>query len=53
VAGSGGGRLKTGKHLQCANGTPLSNLWLTQARAMGVKLDRFSDSADEISQIVA
>ncbi len=53
VAGSGGGRLKTGNHLQCPNGTPLSNLWLTQARAMGVKLDRFSDSSGEVSQIVA
>jgi len=52
VAGSGGGRLKTGHHLQCPNGTPLSNLWLTQARAMGVKLDRFSDSAGEVSQLV-
>ncbi len=53
VAGSGGGRLKTGRHLQCPNGTPLANLWLTQARALGVKLDRFADSDGEISRLVA
>ena len=32
VAGSAGGRWKTGRHLNVADGTPLANLWLTQAR---------------------
>ena len=53
VAGSGGGRLATGKHinlsansgpvpkkdgkyLKLEGGTPLANLWLTQAQAMGL-----------------
>jgi hypothetical protein len=44
VAGSGGGKLKTGQHLNLADGTPLANLWLTQAQAMGLKLDHFADS---------
>jgi hypothetical protein len=44
VAGGGGGRLKQGMHLHCAEGTPLSNLWLTQTRALGLKADRFADS---------
>ncbi len=44
VAGGGGGRLQQGMHLHCAEGTPLANLWLTQARALGVKGDRFADS---------
>jgi len=44
VAGGGGGRLQQGIHLHCAAGTPLANLWLTQARALGVKGDRFADS---------
>ena len=44
VAGGGGGRLQQGMHLHCAEGTPLSNLWLTQARALGLKGDRFADS---------
>ncbi|MBT4692762.1 MAG: DUF1552 domain-containing protein [Planctomycetaceae bacterium] len=44
VAGGGGGRLQQGMHLHCAEGTPLSNLWLTQARALGLTGDRFADS---------
>lgn len=44
VAGGGGGRLQQGMHLHCAEGTPLSNLWLTQARALGLRGDRFADS---------
>ncbi len=53
VAGSGGGRLRTGRHLHCADGTPLANLWLTQARAMGVGLDRFADSTGVVAQILS
>lgn len=52
VAGSGGGRLKTGQHLNCADGTPLANLWLTQARVMGAKLERFADSTGPTSQLL-
>lgn len=53
VAGSGGGRLQTGKHLHCSGGTPLSNLWLTQAQAMGVPHDRFADSTSAIGPLLA
>ena len=70
VAGSGGGKLITGKHLnlsdksgpvpkkdgkyaQPGNGLPLNNLWLTQAKALGLKLDRFADSTGEIGQLLA
>ena len=70
VAGSGGGKLITGKHLNLSDkagsvgqvngkfsqtriGKPLANLWLTQARAMGVKLDRFADSTGSIGQLLA
>ncbi len=52
VAGSGRGKLKTGQHLNCADGTPLSNLWLTQARAMGVKMERFADSTGAVDSLV-
>ncbi|MFP6898949.1 MAG: DUF1552 domain-containing protein [Roseibacillus sp.] len=51
VAGSGGGTLKTGDHIACPEGTPLANLWLTQAQAMGLKQDRFADSASVIAQL--
>ncbi len=53
VAGRGGGRLKTGRHLQCAEGTPLANLWLTQATALGLARDRYADSTGVIPEILA
>jgi hypothetical protein len=69
IAGSGGGRFITGKHLNVSaksglvkkvNGTfktpdggePLANLWLTQAKAMGLELDRFADSTGTISSLL-
>ena len=53
VAGSGGGKFKTGQHINMPEGTPLANLWLTQANAMGLKLDRFADSSGEIGSVKA
>ena len=70
VAGSGGGRLATGKHINLSTnsgpvlkkdgkypklegGTPLANLWLTQAQAMGLKGERFADSTGTLSQLIA
>lgn len=53
VAGSGGGKFaETGRRLNCADGTPLSNLWLTQARVMGLKLDRFADSTGMVQSLL-
>ena len=51
VAGSGGGALRTGLHVHSPEGTPLANLWLTQARAMGLNLERFADSQGEVSAL--
>ena len=51
VAGSGGGQFKTGLHVNMSEGTPLANLWLTQARALGVRIDRFADSVGEIKAL--
>ena len=70
VAGSGGGNLVTGKHINMAtevndgskqsgkyrqlyHGLPLANLWLTQAKALGLNIDSFADSSGEISQLIA
>lgn len=53
VAGSAGGKFKTGQHINMPEGTPLANLWLTQANAMGAKLDRFADSVAEIGAVQA
>jgi hypothetical protein len=52
VAGSGGGRLRTGHHLHCSDGTPLANLWLTYARIMGVPIDRFADSTGSVDSLL-
>ena len=54
VAGSGGKKHgSAGQHLVVPDGTPLANLWLTQARAMGVKGERFADSSRTIPQLLA
>ena len=52
VAGSGGGRLATGKHLNMPDGTPLANLGLTQANLMGLDLPRFADSTGPLTQLL-
>ena len=70
VAGSGGGKFISGKHLNVSSksglvkkvngtyktpegGVPLANLWLTQAQAMGLKMDRFADSTGTIKSLLA
>lgn len=52
VAGNAGGRFVTGKHLHCPNGTPLANLWLTQAHLMGAPLERFADSTGPVERLL-
>ncbi|MDA0767431.1 MAG: DUF1552 domain-containing protein [Verrucomicrobia bacterium] len=52
VAGSGGGKVRTGGHLNCADGTPLANLWLTQARVMGLEMERFADSTGPVGALL-
>ena len=41
------------KYSQPTNGLSLNNLWLTQANALGLKLDRFADSTGEVGQLLA
>lgn len=54
MAGRGGGKLRSGgQHLNVPTGTPLANLWLAQAQAMGVKRDRFADSTAPLGQVSA
>ena len=52
VAGSAGGRIKSGQHLHCSDGTPLANLWLTQSQLMGVKREQFADSSGNIADLL-
>jgi hypothetical protein len=53
VAGSGGGRLQTGYHLHCTDGTPLANLWLTHAQVMGLNSDLFADSTGVVRELLS
>ena len=51
IMAGGGSQVKTGQHINMPEGTPLANLWLTQARMMGVKTKRFADSSGEIEAV--
>ena len=53
VAGTARGKFKTGQHLHCPDGTPLANLWLTQARAMGLDIEKFAESTGELTPLLA
>ena len=54
VAGRGRGKLRAGGgHLNVPTGTPLANLWLAQAQALGLKRDRFADSTAPLGQVLA
>lgn len=50
-----GGRkhYKHGQHIHMPEGTPLANLWQTQATLMGVKRDSFADSTGLIEPLLA
>ncbi len=53
IVAGGGKRSRTGQHINMPEGTPLANLWLTQARLMGLNRDRFADSTGEITALKA
>ncbi|OYP37909.1 DUF1552 domain-containing protein [Rhodopirellula sp. MGV] len=44
LAGSAGGRIKTGRHVAYKNGTPLCNLYLWMMHQMGADAAQFGDS---------
>jgi hypothetical protein len=53
IVAGGGKRVQSGQHINMPEGTPLANLWLTQAQMMGLPMERFADSTGSISQLVA
>ena len=53
VMAGGGERVKTGLHVNMPEGTPLSNLWLTQAKLLQVPMDSFADSTGIVDDIIA
>ncbi|MEL7498079.1 MAG: DUF1552 domain-containing protein [Planctomycetota bacterium] len=52
IVAGGGKRVPGGKHINLPEGTPLANLWLTQAKMLGVSLDRFADSTGTVDQLM-
>lgn len=53
IVAGGGNRIASGKHINMPEGTPLANLWLTQAKLLGVNISSFADSTGEIKSLVA
>lgn len=53
ILAGGGKRVVSGQHINMPEGTPLANLWLTQARLLGLEIDQFADSTGEISSLLA
>jgi hypothetical protein len=49
LAGSLGGKFKTGRHLAYKLDTPMSNLLLTILNAVGVRIDKIGDSTGPLS----
>ncbi len=52
IVAGGGKRIKSGQHINMSEGTPLANLWLTQAQLMGLEMERFADSTGIVSSIL-
>ncbi|MGY8659922.1 MAG: DUF1552 domain-containing protein [Verrucomicrobiales bacterium] len=51
LAGKANEGMQNGRHLQCPNGTPISNAWLSIARHLGLEMNRFSNSTGTISEL--
>ena len=52
IVAGGGELVRSGQHINMPEGTPLANLWLTQSRLMGLKMERFADSTGVVGQLV-
>jgi len=50
-AGGGGGRIKTGRHLEFREETPVCNLFNSMLDTAGAKVDLFGDSTGRLSQL--
>jgi len=48
VVAGGGSRVAGGLHINMPEGTPLANLWLTQAQVLGLPWQQFADSTGTI-----
>jgi len=51
VAGKAQGQIKQGRHIKMKSGTLNSNLWLTVAQLMGLKIASYADSTGVVSDL--
>ncbi len=51
VAGNGGGKFDTGRHVDLKQEVPLSNLYVRMLNEFGVQADRFGDSTEALKNI--
>ncbi len=51
LAGKANGTIKTGRHIRYQSETPVTNLYLSMLRRMGVAAARFGDSTGELSAL--
>ncbi|HBE69003.1 MAG TPA: hypothetical protein DDW52_12715 [Planctomycetaceae bacterium] len=53
IVAGGGDHVSAGQHIHMPEGTPLANLWLTEAQLLGLDISSFADSRQPIKQILA
>lgn len=51
LAGRGGGTVRTGRHVQFADETPVTNLWLTMLGRAGVEVAAIGDSTGPLADL--
>jgi hypothetical protein len=51
VAGGAAGRMRGGRHIHCAQPTPLASVHLTLLDKVGVRLDSFADSRGKMDEL--
>jgi hypothetical protein len=51
LAGRGGGAVRTGRHVQFADETPVTNLWLTMLDRAGVEVEAIGDSTGQLADL--
>jgi hypothetical protein len=51
VAGRGGGTFRAGQHVRFEKNTPMSNLYLTILRSVGIEVEQFGDSTGVLEGI--
>lgn len=52
IVAGGGSRVGSGQHINMPEGTPLANLWLTQAQMLGLDIKEFADSTGTITPLL-